>query len=77
MVVVENATSSNRGHIMKLTESDLLDLLNTSPSFRETCAHTLAKLLADPVEDPRPGDSLALVGFDDMEDTGACNLTGA
>jgi len=34
---------------MQLSETELLALLNTSESFRETCAHTLAALLADNV----------------------------
>ena len=31
---------------MTLSETELFDLLQTSPSFRRSCAHTLAVLLA-------------------------------
>jgi hypothetical protein len=53
---------------MKLSESDLLDLLNSSPSFRESCAHTLAVLLADssPVADCAPVCPMGL--FDDLDE---------
>ena len=56
---------------MKLSESDLLDLLNTCPSFRQTCARTLANLLADDSAADRAPESSIVGYWDDLEEFGA------